>query len=39
MNDFEVGELAAQVDGLHELVEALAEGCGCSCNCKKSKGK
>ena len=39
MNDFEVAELAEQLDGLHEVVEALNEGCACNCNCKKSKGK
>ena len=39
MNDFEVAELSEQIEGLHEVVEALTEGCGCACNCKKSKGK
>ena len=39
MNDFEIDELSEQLAGLHELVEALAEGCGCACNCKKTKGK
>ena len=39
MNDFEIAELAEQLEGLHEVVEALSAGCGCDCTCKKKKGK
>jgi hypothetical protein len=38
MNDFEQEEIAKQLDGLHELVEVLVEGCACCATiAKKSK--
>ena len=39
MNDLEIAKLAEQVEGLHEVIEALNAGCGCDCSCKKKKGK
>jgi len=33
MNDFEVKDLAEQVEGLHQVVEALLEeSCDCCCS-------
>jgi hypothetical protein len=38
MNDFEQEQLAEQLDGLHELLEVLLEGCTCCTTvAKKSK--
>ena len=35
MNDFELEKLNAQVEGLHEVIEALLEkiDCCCACDC------
>jgi hypothetical protein len=38
MNDFEQEQLAKQIDGLHELLEVLLEGCTCcATDAKKTK--
>jgi hypothetical protein len=39
MNDFEQEELATQLEGLHELVEALLEGCPCCTKAVKASKK
>tara|TARA_R110002167_G_scaffold233200_1_gene438395 strand:+ start:949 stop:1074 length:126 start_codon:yes stop_codon:yes gene_type:complete len=38
MNDFEQEQLVEQLNGLHELLEVLVEGCTCCATvAKKSK--
>tara|TARA_R110000796_G_scaffold185256_1_gene301819 strand:+ start:344 stop:469 length:126 start_codon:yes stop_codon:yes gene_type:complete len=38
MNDFEQEQLVEQINGLHELLEVLVEGCTCCATvAKKSK--
>lgn len=39
MNDFEQEQLVKQLDGLHELLEVLLEGCTCCTTVTKKPKK